>query len=394
MEEIVFIIFIFAAPALYFWTHRKSKKSWLFELIYFLIVAVAGFFLLFGEEVFAERLQFVFLDDFLISDSEVMDESTLIVLSAPSIYNDYYSEQFDDIIEFQSRYAQLILDNGDQVMVLADEWTLPEIEADFPNGVMMEADVYDIWMRDFSTVNPLDPVQFVYAPAAQGGDAAAAVEVQDTFNAFVEPLGFEKKQSDLIMDGGNVVDNYEGRVVVTDRFLEDNNLTYEEGVTALKDLLGASEVAIVTNDDPEGLAHVDGMLMFIESNVIVMNDYSDDDPDYQAELREELETAFPGITLVEVPVDFDNTVWDPKFGSACNINVNALVSNNNIYLPVFGHANDEIVLELVRANTSKTVIPVEAGGVCYMGGSVRCLSWQVLGERSELFLHSLSEESS
>jgi agmatine/peptidylarginine deiminase len=52
-------------------------------------------------------------------------------------------------------------------------------------------------------------------------------------------------------------------------------------------------------------------------------------------------------------------------------------------MPIFGNTTDDQALQLVRDNTSKTVVPIDAGLVCRMGGSVRCLSWQVVGENAK-----------
>jgi agmatine/peptidylarginine deiminase len=41
--------------------------------------------------------------------------------------------------------------------------------------------------------------------------------------------------------------------------------------------------------------------------------------------------------------------------------------------------HDQKALTIIKQNTSKKVIPVNAESVCPMGGSVRCLTWQVTG---------------
>jgi hypothetical protein len=47
-----------------------------------------------------------------------------------------------------------------------------------------------------------------------------------------------------MIDGGNLVDDYAGRVITTTRFMEDNELSYNEAKQELK-ALGATEVAIL-----------------------------------------------------------------------------------------------------------------------------------------------------
>ena len=53
---------------------------------------------------------------------------------------------------------------------------------ELPSDVILVADVYDIWMRDFTTVNPLNPVQFKYTWASM--TQTESEEVQGSFDDF------------------------------------------------------------------------------------------------------------------------------------------------------------------------------------------------------------------
>ena len=55
--------------------------------------------------------------------------------------------------------------------------------------------------------------------------------------------------------------------------------------------------------------------------------------------------------------------------------LNSLVTENYIYVPVY----DEYVLELIQSYTNKEVVSINAEDVCFMGGSVRCLTWTTDG---------------
>ena len=45
----------------------------------------------------------------------------------------------------------------------------------------------------------------------------------------------------------------------------------------------------------------------------------------------------------------------------------------------FNNVHDDEMLALIQSHTDKIVVPIPAENVCFMGGSVRCLSWQVKG---------------
>ncbi len=63
--------------------------------------------------------------------------------------------------------------------------------------------------------------------------------------------------------------------------------------------------------------------------------------------------------------------------------MNAVVTANNIYMPVFQNALDAPIRQLIESVTDKKVHPVDATDVCEMGGSVRCLTWQLQGPNAE-----------
>ena len=46
-------------------------------------------------------------------------------------------------------------------------------------------------------------------------------------------------------------------------------------------------------------------------------------------------------------------------------------------------SHETAALQIIRDNTYKTVIEVDARNVCQMGGSVRCLTWQLTGANAD-----------
>lgn len=317
------------------------------------------------------------------STNQVEIDRMLLVLSAPSVGDKYYTKHFKEIIDFHVGYAKAIIGH-DNVVVLADAATMPYLQGRLPEDVLLQSDVNDIWMRDFTTVNPEDPVQFRYTWASMS--KSKSKEVQGSFHRFADGHQIRRGTTHLVLDGGNIVDNYAGRVITTTRFLEDNKLTMAEGKEQLKSVLGATEVAILPPDD-ETLAHSDGMVMFSDADTLLVNDYRSD-PAFRTQVLAELKSAFPGAKIVEVPVIFDDKPTGSDIGSAHGINVNTTATYKHLYVPTFGIENDDVALEMIRANTSKTVVPVPASGVCRMGGSVRCLTWQLTGENAQRLIEA------
>jgi len=315
-------------------------------------------------------------------------DKMLIVISPPSINNSYYTKVYDQIVAFDIAYAKSII-GKDNVVVLGDAATIKYLAKHLPKDILLEQKLEDIWLRDCSTVNPHNPVQFRYAAAAQGGKQEDADYVQEAFNKFTNKHDLSFDKSSLILDGGNYVDNYNGRAIVSDRFLKDNGLSYLAAKKKLKKLLHLNEVAIIPSDDPKGLAHADGQVMFIEENTVLVSDYND--PPFQKSIHKELEESFPGIKILIMPTKFEDDAFDSKYGSACGIHVNSTVTKQQIYFPIFNKSTDEKALKIVTKNTTKTVVPIDASKVCNMGGSIRCLSWQLVDENAEKLIKAARE---
>ncbi|MEM7182303.1 MAG: agmatine deiminase family protein [Spirochaetota bacterium] len=304
----------------------------------------------------------------------------LLVLSAPSVYDRYYSKALQKIVDFQIHYAKKIIGH-DNVIILVDEDTKSYYSGKVPEDILLTTEVYDIWMRDFTTINPMKPIQFTYTWASMSKKRSRAV--QKSFTDFANKYKIQRSKTKYILDGGNIVDDYRGKVITTKRFLKDNRLSYAKGKRVLQKLLHAKQVAILEPDD-EILAHSDGMVMWLEGNKLLVNDYHQF-PQLKKKVLRELKTSFPDSQIIQVPVSYaDNKLgeWD-GIESACGVNLNSVVTYNYIYVPVFKMKHDKKALAIIKSHTQKTVIPIQARNVCPMGGSVRCLTWQVIGENAK-----------
>ena len=309
---------------------------------------------------------------------------TLIVLAAPPAGDSYYRPLREEILDFQVAYAKSIL-GRDNVVVLGDRRTLRRLARDLPEDILLEAPMRDIWMRDFTPVAPGDPVLFRSAAAAQGGQQADAARVQDGFRRFAKRNGLSFRRASWILDGGNVVDNGIDKAIVTDRFLADNRLDKAQAGAILREQLNVERVAILPAHPDDRLGHADGMAAFIGSNTVVLSRYRGES---SKAIRQELESAFPGVRIVEIETDFGDDAFDPEYGSARGIHVNATVTDRFIYLPVFGMETDAPALRKIREATDKEVVPIAAEKVAPMGGSVRCLSGQMKGENARKLIEA------
>jgi agmatine/peptidylarginine deiminase len=311
-------------------------------------------------------------------------ERALLVLAAPSASDPYYRSLRKEILAFDVAYSKSIL-GRDNVVVLGDRKTLRELAKELPADILLEAPMRDIWMRDFSPVIPDRPVLFRYSAAAQDGKPADADWVQDGFARFARRHDLEFQRAPWVLDGGNVVDNGRDKVIVTDRFLADNQLDRPQAIAILREQLGVAQVAILPADPEDTLAHADGMVAFIDSNVVALTTYGGR---FQKAIRKELRAAFPGVQIVEIETRFEFQGWDKKFGSARGIYANAAVTDRHVYLPVYGLETDAEALAKIRSHTHREVVPVDASQIGQLGGSVRCLCVQFKGANARRLIEA------
>jgi agmatine/peptidylarginine deiminase len=71
--------------------------------------------------------------------------------------------------------------------------------------------------------------------------------------------------------------------------------------------------------------------------------------------------------------------------------VNCIVTDDYIYMPLFNDPHDTEMLEFLKSHTNKTVVPILAEKIAVMGGSVRCLSWQIKNANKAKILELLKQ---
>ena len=252
----------------------------------------------------------------------------LIVLAAPASDDPYYAGVADAIFDFHVAFAQQI-EGRDDLIVLTDRKSSARYVAALGKSRVRVLPMADIWMRDFTLSNASEPVMFRYTAAGQGAGKRGQHEadaVQDQFAALAESAGLSFGETNLFNDGGNFVDDYAGSIVVSRKFLRDNKLGEDAARAALKRFAGVSHVAFIDSDEQGGLEHADGVVAFVDVNTLVINTYAED-PAYAEKLRADLEAGLPGVVIHEIVTPYDGTrIYDKRFGSACGLYTNALVT--------------------------------------------------------------------
>ena len=311
---------------------------------------------------------------------------TTIVLAATTPTDDYYGKEYEAYRDFQIAFAKTIHQH-DQLIVVLDATVASDYREHLPIETVLEFNMGDIWMRDFSPVRSNKQALFKYQPSYLS--KADSKYIQKRFEKLLRHNNFKHLmpiKCSLVLDGGNVVDNFVDKAILTDRVCKDNPKYSKHAIVEeLKSVLGYRYIAIIP-DLGDRTGHSDGIVAFIDENVLAITALSEADDKL---LRVAVEEAFGvnKVKMVTLPSICPNERWK-GFDSACGLHVNLIYTMRHLYVPIFGkccenqqkNQSEELdshVLSLIQSNTSKKVIPIHVPyKVCRMGGSVRCLSWQ------------------
>ncbi len=165
-------------------------------------------------------------------------------------------------------------------------------------------------------------------------------------------------------------------------FADNPQYSHDEINQMLKELLEVTEIAYLPEEEGDITGHSDGMVMWVEYDRLLVNEYKEP---FRTQVLTELEESLSDIEIIEIPYVFQEGLWK-GWPSACGYYLNSLVTENYIYVPVYGLEEDEYVLELIQSYTSKEVVSINAEDVCFMGGSVRCLTWTTDGTDADNLL--------
>jgi agmatine deiminase len=230
----------------------------------------------------------------------------------------------------------------------------------------------DIWCRDYMPVQVNDDsfCQFIYDPDYLRGYAhlrtlAASCRLKRMTHC---------RAVDLVLDAGNVVAAV-NKVIVTDKVFEANPDKSEEQVRGvLEDGLEA-ECIIIPCPPHDPIGHADGVVRFLNEDVVVVNDYQELNATYGRRLRRILRQH--RLECVPVPYFVENQATD-GIPSAVGCYINFLRTDMLLILPVFGVARDEAALRRFENVFSPTrIVPLPCIELAREGGCLNCISWTI-----------------
>ena len=233
----------------------------------------------------------------------------------------------------------------------------------------------DIWCKDYMPVQTPSGklIQFKYDPsylrAPEHSDSRSDVRHVDKING-INPIF-----SDINLDGGNVV-MLGNKAIITDRiFTENPDWDKEKLFNELSTLLEC-EIIIIPAYKPEYdyTGHADGMIRFVDSNTVLVNNLDQDLKYIKVAISKALEKA--NLKYINFPW-FEHKIKGNN-EHAIGIYLNYLEVGNLIVMPVFGvpdNRDAEALSKLKEVFPNKIIETIDYNDVALTGGILNCTTW-------------------
>lgn len=231
-----------------------------------------------------------------------------------------------------------------------------------------------IWVVDYMPVQveANHYVQFTYNPDYLQGRKWHKT-ISDAYS-ICGAVGINPEKSNIVLDGGNVVRG-PGAVIMCDKVFRENlNIPEKRLIKELEELLRTDRLIFLPTDPSDNIGHADGMVRFLDSRTVLINDYSLEKPQFQRTFRMALHNA--GLDWVEIPY---NPYGNQKSIQANGIYINYLQMENRVILPAFGLEEDETVIrQFEQLFSGSTVAMVDSNEIADQGGVLNCITWNIL----------------
>ena len=223
-----------------------------------------------------------------------------------------------------------------------------------------------IWVRDYMPmqVSKNKFVRFNYSPDYLRNYP----EYKPDTSAILSALDLTVVDSDLVVDGGNVV-SCGDKVIMTNKIFRENpQVSQSELVDSLRRLLEA-EIVLIPEDVYEEYGHADGMVRYMGEGNVLLNNYCD----FDNALRKKLLAALkPHFNIIELHYGtFTDRSW---------AYLNFLHVGQHLFVPLVGDGLGETALKQIsEAYPECECHPVfNCESIVNEGGALNCCTWNIL----------------
>jgi agmatine deiminase len=197
-------------------------------------------------------------------------------------------------------------------------------------------------------------------------------------------LGLQMFEPGIVLEGGSIEVDGAGTVLTTEQCLLNKNrnphLTREEIESYLREYLNVSRVLWlaegIAGDDTDG--HIDDIARFVNPGTVICA-YEDDPEDENHKILEDNYERLCKFGFEVIKLPMPGYVGDRHAPLPASY-ANFYVGNEAVVVPIFGHANDQRALEIIRnCFPSRNVVGVHATAMVHGLGTLHCCSQQEPG---------------
>ena len=223
-----------------------------------------------------------------------------------------------------------------------------------------------IWARDYMPVQVSKKkfVRFNYSPDY----LECYPEYKPDISAILSALGIQVIDSDIIIDGGNVI-SCGDKVIMTGKIFRENpHYDHDVLIYTLSQLLEA-EVVLIPEDCYDEYGHADGMVRFMGNGRVLINNYCN----FDKALRKRLLAALsPHFDIVELHYGaYTDRSW---------AYINFLHVGQHILIPMIGDKLEEMAFKQIADAFPQcechSVYHYE--NIVREGGALNCSTWNIL----------------
>ena len=228
-----------------------------------------------------------------------------------------------------------------------------------------------IWARDYMPVQVSKNkfVHFNYSPDY----LKCYPEYKPDTSAILSALEIQVTDSDIIIDGGNVI-SCGDKVIMTDKiFRENTHYNHDMLIDTLSQLLEA-EVVLIPEDFYDEYGHADGMVRYMGEGSVLLNNYCD----FDKALRKKLLAALsPHFDITELHY---GTHTDKSWAY-----INFLHVGQHILIPMVDDKLGEMAFRQIdEAFPQCKCHPVyHCESIVREGGALNCSTWNILVDLQE-----------
>ena len=239
------------------------------------------------------------------------------------------------------------------------------------NFLPQTASPFHIWTRDYMPVQVSKDkfVRFNYSPDYLKDNP----EYKPDTSAILSDLGIHVTDSDIIVDGGNVI-SCGNKVIMTDKIFRENPHYNRNGLIDKLSQLLEAEIVLIPEDYYDEYGHADGMVRYIGEGCVLLNNYYDFDKALRKEL---LDALSPHFDITELHYGaYNDKSW---------AYINFLHVGNHILIPmVDDELGDMAFRQIDDAFPQCKCHPVyHCESIVREGGALNCSTWNILVDLQE-----------